>query len=581
MGQKMEEDHTPGGVAAREGEGRKEATPRYRRLFFLAVSSSCLVSLSPLFIMALINYYQYQKAFVEEVTHPIHLSISNLRRTMAFYFEERQAALRYVVHDRSFQELSSQESLARVFKNMQDNFDGIVDLGLVDEQGIQRAYVGPYTLKDRSYKHQSWFKEVLHKGVYISPVFMGYRKYPHFVIAVRHQQEGAGAYVLRATLNAAVFNSLLQGSALRSSWDAFIVDRRGVLQTPSRNFGGTLEKMTIPVPPPSEHTVVTEDDDGHGGVRVTGYGHVVESPYIVMVVAKRASLLTSWFALRNKLALFLAISAVLIVVVVLSGGAYMLNRLKEADARRMALLHQVEYTSKMASIGRLAAGVAHEINNPLAIINEKAGLLQDIIDMSPAFPERERFLRHVGPIQASVERCSRITRRLLRFAKHIDVRTETIDLGALIGEVLGFLDKESAYRSITVTVESDEDVPAIESDRGRLQQVFLNIINNAFAAVEDGGEVGIKVSRAGEEQVAVHIRDNGSGISEQNLSKIFDPFFTTKQKYGTGLGLSITYGIISKLGGKILVDSSEGVFTEFTVLLPVRTELKGGEDGRA
>lgn len=105
--------------------------------------------------------------------------------------------------------------------------------------------------------------------------------------------------------------------------------------------------------------------------------------------------------------------------------------------------------------------------------------------------------------------------------------------------------------------------------------------HNAFAAVEDGGEVGIKISRAGEERVAVHIRDNGSGISDQNLSKIFDPFFTTKEKYGTGLGLSITYGIIAKLGGQILVDSSEGVFTEFTVLLPVRTELKGGDDGKA
>lgn len=128
----------PAGLQASAHERRERGkAPRYRRLFLLAVSSSCLVSLSPLFIMAIINYYQYQKAFVEEVTHPIRLSISNLRRSLAFYFEERQAALRYVVHDRPFEYLAEPANLARVFQNMQENFDGIVDLGLVDERGIQ------------------------------------------------------------------------------------------------------------------------------------------------------------------------------------------------------------------------------------------------------------------------------------------------------------------------------------------------------------------------------------------------------------------------------------------------------------
>jgi signal transduction histidine kinase len=245
----------------------------------------------------------------------------------------------------------------------------------------------------------------------------------------------------------------------------------------------------------------------------------------------------------------------------------------------VALLHKVEYTAKMASIGRLAAGVAHEINNPLAIINEKAGLLKDLVTYSDSFPQQERFLKHVDPILASVERCARITRRLLGFAKHMDLRQEPIKLENLLREVLGFLEKESTYRDITVRLNAEENVPVIESDRGRLQQVFLNIVNNAFGAVDDGGEIDIWVKRADAEHVSVMIQDNGCGIKREDLRSIFEPFFTTKQKHGTGLGLSITYGIVEKLGGKISVDSKLGEWTRFTVVLPIRPASSGATDG--
>ena len=120
--------------------------------------------------------------------------------------------------------------------------------------------------------------------------------------------------------------------------------------------------------------------------------------------------------------------------------------------------------------------------------------------------------------------------------------------------------------------EIDPELPTIISDRGQLQQVFLNILNNAVAAVPHGGKIGIEIAREGADHVSVTVADDGVGIPRENLERIFEPFFTTKDGSGTGLGLSITYGIVKKLGGEIRVDSTVGEGTRFTVKLPKSRE---------
>jgi two-component system NtrC family sensor kinase len=149
------------------------------------------------------------------------------------------------------------------------------------------------------------------------------------------------------------------------------------------------------------------------------------------------------------------------------------------------------------------------------------------------------------------------------------VAHEVIDINALIREVLGFLEKEAFHRDIKIDLDLLDDLPMIKSDRGQLQQVFLNIINNAMDAVNKGGEISISSWVQDEEMVGVKVRDNGCGIPPDKLNRIFEPFFTTKQRdKGTGLGLSITYGIINKLGGKVSVESEINKGTTFTIELP-------------
>jgi len=564
-----------------ETEGSVDKTLfRYRRLWAGIVVSSCLVSLIPLIIMVIVNYYQYQKEFEKEVQHPMRLLASNARWAMQFFLNERLSVLSFIIHDNSYKELSDQKRLTQIFRNLKENHRDFVDIGLIDADGRQRFYVGPYGLKDKNYSQQDWFKETLLRGRSVSDVFMGFRRFPHFAIAVGGVDEDGRACVLRATFDAAILASMRESETARPSRDTFIINRAGILQTPTKTSGKILTRATVALPPPAAETAILESQQA-GQTQYMGYAYIEGSPFIYVVVEQRDTLLGGWFSLRNKLIWFLGSSMVVIVLVILVAATYSVNRIREADDKRLSVLHKVEYTAKMASIGRLAAGVAHEINNPLAIINEKAGLLKDLLSFSAEFPQQKKFLKNVESILESVERCAVITRRLLRFAKHMDIRRGPIDLRSLLNEVLGFLEKESAYRKLEIQIDAQPDVPMIESDRGRLQQVFLNIINNAFGAVADGGKINIHIIREGDNHVSVTVRDNGVGIPPEHRDHIFEPFFTTKEKHGTGLGLSITYGIVEKLGGKITVDSQVGEWTKFTVILPVKPDMAGSgvEDG--
>ena len=229
---------------------------------------------------------------------------------------------------------------------------------------------------------------------------------------------------------------------------------------------------------------------------------------------------------------------------------------------------------KMEAIGRLAAGVGHEINNPLAIINEKAGLMNDLLSLSDDLVQnRDTFLHLVKGIFDNVDRCRKITHRLLGFSKKTDAAYKPMDLNVAVKEALEFADREIVHKSIVLKLDLGDALPEIVADKTQLQQVLLNIINNAIDAVERKGVISVSTARKDANTLQVSIRDNGSGIHDETLKHIFEPFFTTKSREkGTGLGLSISYGIIQKLGGTIHVSSDVNVGTTFVVEIPLKAE---------
>ena len=551
--------------------GAKVPERAYRTLRRTVVLATATVALVPLFITTIMNYVQYREALQAEAVQPMARLTLNTKRSLELFLSERRSVLTFLVHERSFANLCDEQALTRMISNLNRSLEvgAFVDLGVIDDAGNQPCYSGPYELAGRNYLDQDWFHEVARLGAYTSDVFLGFRNSPHFAIATKHDRDDGGFYMLRATIDADMLSEQILTAGLNPTDDVFLISRDGVLQSPSRRYGDILQRFPMPVPHYSPSVEDVEIVDSHGERVFMSSAYIENSPFILIHVKPAREAMGRWFSLRSELLGFLVVSTALIIGVILWGSGQLIRRMREADERRAALYHHMEYSNKLASIGRLAAGVAHEINNPLAIINEKAGLVLDLVAVGPDSEHQQRLVAAVDSILRSVGRCKKVTHRLLGFARHMDVHNEPIDLENLLKEVLGFLEKEAEYRNLIVGFQVEEDLPMVNSDRGQLQQVFLNILNNAFAAVSEGGEIGIEIAREGADRVAVTVVDNGVGIPQEHLERIFEPFFTTKQGSGTGLGLSITYGIVKKLDGEIRVDSSAGEGTRFTVSLPV------------
>ena len=548
----------------------KQNVPKYRRLRRLSIIITSLVALVPLLIMTIINYYQAQSSYHAESEFAISRILSNNKQTLEFVIEERRAVLSLILSQASLEELSNNDKLKKILQNLNNSFGGFVDIGIIDSLGNQTYYSGPYDLRGINYKDQPWFNEVLIRREFVSDVFLGHRNIPHFILAFQHENPDGGVFYLRAAIDMEMVNRVFYSMNLGLNTDAFLINQDGHLQSPSLFYGDVLSEVDLNIQKRYRHREVIDEYQEHGKWIRMGYSYIENTPFILVVIKYRENPFLHWVSQRTGLIWFLVVSISLILAVVIYGAGHTVQRLRELDKKRTLMFHNIEYTNKMATIGRMAAGVAHEINNPLAIINEKAGLLSDMSIHTSDLPQREKFAALADSIINSVERCSKVTHRLLGFARRMEAHKENIDLKQLIEEVVGFQKTDIDHKNINIKYNIAADIPAIESDKGQLQQIFLNIINNAIAAIDVGGNVEITVEKHGANKVAVNIIDNGVGITEENIKNIFEPFYSTKGEFGTGLGLSITNDIVQKLGGKIEVKSEPGEGSNFSVILPIK-----------
>ncbi|MBN2418150.1 MAG: ATP-binding protein [Deltaproteobacteria bacterium] len=548
----------------------------YRRIWRGAVLLMGSVALLPLIVITAIDYQVTQHAIESDFLLRTTRIVSNNNRNISFFLSERKSALDFIVHENSFKELARGNRLATILSNLKISFgSGFADLGVIDDKGVQMVYEGPYNLQGKDYSDQEWYRQVVEKGVHISDVFLGYRNVPHMVIAVKNDLPGGSFFILRSAIGIEIFENILSNLELAGDGDAFLINHEGILQTSSKYYGAVLDKLPLDVPDFSPESMVYETGTLEGKKLLIGYRFIDQSPFILMVVKDKKVLMESWSGTRIQLILFLIFSITVITTVILGTATYLVRKMKIADERRLSTFHQVEYANKMASIGRLAASVAHEINNPLAIINEKAGLIKDLFVIKKQYSNDEKLIGLVDSIIRSVTRTGIITKRLLSFARNLQARIEPVNLKETIQEVLGFMDKEAQFRQINIALKIDENIPVFESDRGKLQQVFLNLINNAFAAVDDGGKIEINAEMGENNLVLIMVEDNGCGIAREDLKKIFEPFFSTKTgQGGTGLGLSITYNLVMELGGTIQVSSEMNKGTVFTISIPLNREKK-------
>ncbi|GAB4262144.1 MAG: ATP-binding protein [Deferrisomatales bacterium] len=228
---------------------------------------------------------------------------------------------------------------------------------------------------------------------------------------------------------------------------------------------------------------------------------------------------------------------------------------------------QLVRSEKLASLGKLVAGIAHELNNPITGILMLASYLEEDED---ADPERREDLRRIAE---ESQRCATIVRGLLDFARESVPRKEAVDVHSVLDRALGLLATQAIFQDVAIVRRYAPDLPAVLADPHQLGQVFVNLLLNAGQAMPAGGTLTVETAET-DGAVAVCIRDTGCGISERDLGRIFDPFFTTKDGDGTGLGLSVSYGIVENHGGTIQVRSRPGEGSAFTVRLPTADRME-------
>ncbi len=545
----------------------------YRKFWLFSILLRASVSLIPMSILLIFSYTMENQAIRNENRLQTVRVTSNARRTVTFFLEERLDALRFLTKEMKFETLKDSVQLAEILRNLKIGFGGFVDLGLINSAGLQISYAGPFDLAGKIYRDQNWWTKCIEAGSFVSDVFRGYRGLPHMIIASKMSLENQDFYILRATLDMKKLVQVLSSLDISKKGDAFLCNREGFLQTPSRYYGRPLERMELPLPEYSPHSGVLETRDKAGNRILLGHAYIENSPYVLMVVKQSEEILEGWRSIRKEINWFFAVSVILLLLLVFGISTLMVNKIYDADLTRLRAMERLESSGRLISVGRLAAGVAHEINNPLAIIGENAGLIKDLFTLKKDYKEDPRLMQIIDDVLESVERCGEITRQLLGFARHFEPEITPLQIGQVLREVLSFHRKEASYRNITIDLDIPDDLPVVHSDHGKLQQIFLNLVNNAFQAMNNGGRLLISAQERERGKVSISVADNGCGISEADQKTIFEPFFTTKaSKGGTGLGLSITYGLLRKLKGDISVHSKLGEGTTFTVDLPIHPE---------
>ncbi|MEA3547982.1 MAG: ATP-binding protein [Thermodesulfobacteriota bacterium] len=529
----------------------------------LTITSFILIVI-PILIISWVTTYNIKKCAVHKIEMVESSIIEHRKDVINLFLKEQGDLLVTLTGMYSLDYLGQQEHLERLFIAVNQTNE-IVDLHVIDSSGEQLAYVGPYrsSIKGKSYHGMPWFEEVLVSGRHVSDVFSGYRDVPHLVVAVTDPLK---TYILRATINSEIFNALLLSAQIGANGDAYIINREGEFQTPSLQGAKALtaeEKKFL------EHHEGTAVQTIGADLYTSKWIH--DGQWLLVIKSRIEDSFDMLYKTRNAHFFIIGITSSIVLMVAVFVSWYMVRRLEIADRGRLEIEQHIIQVEKMATLGRLAAGIAHEINNPLQMITNQAGWIDELlVEENPSQVKNlEEYQESIGKIKYHVTRAGTITHRLLGFSRKMTADKECVNVNELIDETLSFVEKDALHKNIHIVKKFATDLPTTMTDGRQLQQVFLNLLNNGLDAVKEDGEIEIQ-TREEANFICIGFADSGTGIEPEVMDKLFDPFFTTKDPgKGTGLGMSICYDIIRKLGGEIDVRNRKKGGAVFTLKLPI------------
>ncbi len=557
---------------------QSENTSAERKLVLLSWRTLAVFVVVALLVPAVVGgvtITAFQSAYEERANEHLTVLLRKHSKTIDSFLKARLGDIRTLARSHTTEDLSSEPFLREQLAILREEYGGaIVDLGMIDAEGVQLAYAGPHRLAKAQYADAPWFAKVQENEEVTSDVFTGLRGTPHFVVAAAKSSADGVSY-LRATVDFQAFSALVTNLREGRTGFAFILNREGELQTKPQ------QDVAVRQPPYSEllsqnlvpgEVRLERRRNALGRESLFGVVPLKGGQWLLCFQQEEADAYESlrqaiWLTLAVLITMGLAVSMAMVLF-----GRRLMGKLAAADAARRVLRDEVVEAGRLATIGELAAGIAHEINNPVAIMVEEAGWIEDLLeDDEPASADNlKEFGRAVGQIKTQGGRCKEITHKLLSFARKTDPAVQEVHLNELIGEIVGLVAQRAKYANVEVETSLDHGLPPVKASPGEMQQVLLNLANNALDAMDkSGGTLTIR-TRAAREHVELEVEDTGVGIAQSNLLRLFDPFYTTKPVgKSTGLGLSICYGIVKKLSGDIRVESAKGKGTTFTIELPL------------
>ncbi len=532
-----------------------------------------VTSIIPLILVSGVILYQLYDSYKIKVEDHLSTLVKKHKINIDSFLDEKLGNIRFIAESSSLERLSDHSFLEVQLMLLQEEYSAVfVDLGVIDSEGIQVAYAGPFKLGKADYSNSEWFNRAMEKPYYLSDVFLGLRGLPHFIITVRTVRDGK-PWLLRATIDFVAFNDLVENVRIGETGFAFILNRKGEFQTkPLFNVN--------PADPPyttflnyrgAKEVLFEEIKKGTPGKDIYVAAFLKKGEWILVCQQMASDAFSVFFDALNIALIIILLGSMTTILMAYVRFKNMSLNIEKAENEKQFMNEQIIETGKLASVGELAAGIAHEINNPVAIMVEEAGWMEDLLAEGEESFEKnnEEFKRSLRQIRTQGHRCKEITQKLLSFARKTDSRVRKTQLNDIVEEIVAISSQRAKYANVEMDVNLDE-IPEVEVSQTEMQQVFLNIINNALDAMDKQGGI-LKISTRLENNfIVIEITDSGPGIPGPNLQKIFDPFFTTKPVgKGTGLGLSICYGIVKNLGGEIVVHSTVGAGTSFFIKIPV------------
>ena len=528
----------------------------YYKLFLRFFSFSLFTAAVPLLLIALYIHSSYSAYSNNRMAESFRRRVESCRSIIQLFLSERLNDLQLIFRTHPVSYLKQESDLKMMFREVNRDGEYFNDLGIIDQRGFYVSYVGPYDLRSNDYSITPWFTELMKKTVYISDVFLGYRNYPHFIMAVLRQEGGAN-WILRATVATESLSLLLAGVNIGKTSEVFLLNDKGVYQTTSESGGTVMERSYFDL----------KDFSDESGIKIIGNKIVafswLKEPHWLLIVQQDYS---EFFADRefadHATLGFLGVSLFSLLFVALISMSYIVRNIKRMDRQTIDLSKKLIISEKMATLGQLAAGVAHEINNPLAIIQSEIDLMRENEHPSTA-------VGSLSNIEDQIDRCSRIIRNLLGFSRRIKSGRQPLDINELIKEVQTLYMKWASTAGISIVANLSEELPMVVADPFEIGQILINLVSNAIDAYEGNGGGTIQIGSWADrgEFLHVSVTDFGCGILEKDLKLIFDPFFTTKRAgKGAGLGLAICCSIMQNHGGQIAVKSKYGEGTELFCL---------------